>query len=514
MIPAGLRDLARPAGKSLPIPAPLGGLNARDPWREMPKGDAIVLRNWVVRDYGLEQRKGYTVRNTGLTGGVTALMRAGDRYFAATQTAIWEITASGAAVSAVTGFTGGRWSWAPFANGAGAGIIATNGSGPRYFINGTWGSSAITGVRKEDLISVCVHGRRAVFIENGALQLWYLPINAFQGTARLLDVKPLVKRGGELLACASHSDDGATNGASKLYTITSNGELIVYAGYDPDNAATWSLVGVYDVPPPVGRDCFCRVGQQLAYLSRDGLLSIPALLGKSRSEEQDAALTAKIARAYDEAIADAEDDGNPYPYTFDATTAWLFDDTDTVTFDMDLDASPGTEETWNVCEAGSENVLIINRTRTGGNRQFVLGDKGWSEWSGLAATCWIDTGKELWFGTAAGTVCRYTGTTDNGASIDSYMVEAYARASGRVERQTVIMPLFEDPPTYRPRIKMIYDFADPAATFTATTQAFQKGAAQVVAGRGRDSAFCMSVKSSRGCLYIGRDSIVEAGGNP
>lgn len=500
------------ASRPVPKPAPVGGLNARDPLRSMPGGDMIVARNWVVRKYGLDQRKGYAVRNTGATGGVIAFMRAGDACFVATQTAIWDITASGAAIPALSGLTGGRWSWDTFANGAGVGIIATNGTdGPKYFLNGAWGSIAITGVDGRALASVCMHGRRAVFAENGAPHLWYLPLHAISGEARLINVRPLLQRGGEFAAVASHTTSGGENVSAHLYAVTTSGEMVVYAGHDPDNAATWSLVGVFDVPPPVGRDCFCKVGGQLAYLSRNGLLSVPTLLGKSTTKEQDAALTDKISRAFDEEIADAEDDGDPYPYTFDST-AWKFDST-SIRFDMDGDAAPGTEETWSVCEAGSEDVLIINRTRTGGNRQFVL-DKGWSEWTGLAATCWLDTGTELWFGRADGTVCRYTGATDNGVAIDSYLVEAYQRGSGRSDRQATVLPLFEHPPTYRPRVRFIYDFADPPASLTATTQAFQRNVGQAAAGRGRDAAFCMAIKSARGAVYIGRDSVIESGGNP
>lgn len=527
-----------PSGKSAPVPAPLGGLNARDPWRSMPKGDALVLRNWVVRSHGLEQRKGRTLRNT-MQGPIIALMRAGDFYFAGTPTAIYDVTNANTAIEVVTGLTGltrGRWSWAPFANGTGPGIIATNGTdGPRYFVNGAWGASVITGVEATALDIVTVHGRRAMFGENGTFHIWYLAPGAISGAARLLNLGPVVKRGGEWAGLASHSPDGGEGANARFYAVTTKGELVVYAGYDPDNAATWSLVGVYHVPPPVGRDCFCKVGGQLCYLSRNGLLSIPTLLGVPESKEQDAAITAKVGRLYDEMILDAEDDGDPVPYTLDST-AYTFDST-SITFDADADATPGTEETWSVCESASENVLIINRIRSGSlplagqgqpvgllllltkpdggeiHRQLVK-DEAWSEWDGIPATCWMDTGRELWFGTATGYLYKYTGGTDLGTAIDSYLVEAYARNSGRVDRPTVILPLFEDPPTYRPRLKMIYDFAEPQASLTATTQAFQKHAAQTVAGRGRDAAFCMAVKSTRGCVYIGRDSVVEPGGNP
>jgi hypothetical protein len=51
------------------IPAPIGGLNARDALSAMPPTDAYGLINWIPQNYGVASRKGYSEWATNLTGG-------------------------------------------------------------------------------------------------------------------------------------------------------------------------------------------------------------------------------------------------------------------------------------------------------------------------------------------------------------------------------------------------------------------------------------------------------------
>src|SRR4051812_11821081 len=117
--------LGRNAVKKLPkkrtqrivtIPAPIGGVNARDSLAAMPGTDAFSLINWIPPRYGVRSRKGYTEWATGLTGSVGTVMTyfaASDtipstttflvapttmpgKVFAATDVAIYDITTTGA----------------------------------------------------------------------------------------------------------------------------------------------------------------------------------------------------------------------------------------------------------------------------------------------------------------------------------------------------------------------------------------------------------------------------------
>jgi len=62
------------------IPAPIGGLNARDPISDMPPSDAYGLNNWIPQALGLKLRMGYASWMEGLAAKVDSIFQ----YFPAT----------------------------------------------------------------------------------------------------------------------------------------------------------------------------------------------------------------------------------------------------------------------------------------------------------------------------------------------------------------------------------------------------------------------------------------------
>ena len=56
------------------IPAPIGGLNARDSLAAMAPTDAVQMINWYPTPSDVLLRKGYTKHSTGLTNTVESLM--------------------------------------------------------------------------------------------------------------------------------------------------------------------------------------------------------------------------------------------------------------------------------------------------------------------------------------------------------------------------------------------------------------------------------------------------------
>ena len=97
------------------IPAPVGGLNARDSVADMPPTDALLLDNLFPSPTSVGVRGGSTTWATGLPGPVNTLAcfsSAGGtrKLFAASGTGIYDVTASGAVGSAaVSGLTSSFW---------------------------------------------------------------------------------------------------------------------------------------------------------------------------------------------------------------------------------------------------------------------------------------------------------------------------------------------------------------------------------------------------------------------
>src|SRR5678810_830969 len=97
------------------VPAPVGGLNDRDPQASMPESDAIILTNFFPKPAKVILRKGSAAWVTGIGSQVETLM--GYRppsgisaLFGAAGAAIYNVTTSGAVGAAVvSGLANARW---------------------------------------------------------------------------------------------------------------------------------------------------------------------------------------------------------------------------------------------------------------------------------------------------------------------------------------------------------------------------------------------------------------------
>ena len=89
----------RTAG-STSFPAPVGGLNDRDPLASMPKQDAVILENWWVEPSRLVVRDGYADFADGFTGPVETIAEYAppsgvNTVFAASDGSIYDVTSGG-----------------------------------------------------------------------------------------------------------------------------------------------------------------------------------------------------------------------------------------------------------------------------------------------------------------------------------------------------------------------------------------------------------------------------------
>ena len=133
------------------VPAPVGGVNARDALASMPPTDAIVMDNWFPNPSYVAVRNGCQTWATSLPGAVETIMAyngvSSRKIFAASVSAFYDCTSNGAAtITTVTGLTNARWQYQMFNAGGGNVLIAVNGSdAPRAYDGGTQGGVKTTG---------------------------------------------------------------------------------------------------------------------------------------------------------------------------------------------------------------------------------------------------------------------------------------------------------------------------------------------------------------------------------
>lgn len=496
------------------ITAPIGGWNARDIVSEMPPTDAYVLDNFIPGLQGIVQRQGVTTHATGINGSFTeSLMEyssgsSSPKIFGADPSKIYNVTASGAVGAAdVSGLTNGRWQHLMFSTAGGNFLVCCNGADSvRNYDGTTWTTPAITGVTSSTLINVAAHAQRLWFVQSGTLKIWYLPVLSIAGAATSIDFASLCRLGGELVAMATWTRDGGAGMDDSAVFVTSKGELLIYQGTDPSSATTWSLVGIFKGPPPIGKRCFIKLGADLCYLSIQGVLPLPPFLNQNSAGRAAVSITNKIGGAFQDAYINY-----------------------------------GSNYGWQVIEYPKKSLLIVNIpvVERATQHQYVMNlqNGAWCRFKDIPANCMVVSGESLYLGGNNGSTYKYAASEndydDNGSPITALAIHAYnnfgsaARKSFRMAR-----PLFVGPSSYVPQVSMLTDYSVNLPSFTPTTYdslgslwgTFLWGTTpwssglkarsvwRTITGTGVTGAIAISANTTRKISYNAVDVLFETGG--
>ncbi len=495
------------------VPPPIKGWNARDSLGSLDPQDAFKLDNFLSDATGIYPRHGRKTHATGITGNfVETLMEyntggATPILFGAGPNDIFDVTASGAVGSAsLSSLSNGRWQSTMFATAGGDFLVICNGADSvRNFDGSSWTTPTINNVTSSTLINVCAHKSRLWFIQSGTLKVWYLPALSIAGDATAINLASECTRGGQLMAMASWTRDGGSGMDDVAVFVTSKGEALMYQGNDPASASTWSLIGRYDIPPPIGRRCFIKLGADLCYLSTIGLLPFPALLGHTAAQTADVAMTSKVTGAFQDAFA-----------------------------------ASGTNYGWQVLEYPKRGLLFLNIpvSERATSYQYVMNmhTGAWCRFTGINAGCMGILGDDLFFGGVVGQTYKYGINTvfdDDGEPISALLIPSFqAFGTGARKRFTMVKPLVTAPTGYVPQVRILTDYntnvpTSTPASFSATGPywgtilwgtslwgAGQRAQAkwQSVTGIGTVGAITFAVNTTRKIIYNGADVMFESGG--
>ena len=383
LMPARRRPIPPPTIQSVVIPAPIGGLNTINPGADMPPTDAILLFNMVAAEYGLRTRLGYREWCAGLTGSTNNEVRSvlpftgssktgsASRLFAATNTGIWDVTASSQAPSQALAFatpdvtyagygnccvfvnyngnhfllycdeangyhvyteTTGAWQAVPQAasnpwlqattyalndlvSNAGASYRCTQAGtsdatalgpagGGTGIVDGTctWDYyPSIGGADPTKFCQVNVWASRVWFVERDTGHAWYTGIGSLFGTVTKLVFGSRFKAGGDLRGLFNWTTDGGSGLTTSLVAISGGGDVVIYQGTDPAQAATFQLKGVWSLGGggiPLGRRIATDFGGDLLLLSSIGVMQLSQLISGVSISDQTQYATKKIGNLF------------------------------------------------------------------------------------------------------------------------------------------------------------------------------------------------------------------------
>lgn len=181
------------------------------------------------------------------------------------------------------------------------GTAVVDGTGSIASPGVTFGTTDLTSA---DMAFVWVYKERLWFVERESMNAWYLGVDSIGGTAKLFPLAGIFGRGGSLVFGQNWSLDGGNQGglSEQCIFVSSEGEVAVYQGINPDEAATWSKVGLYRIGTPLGNRAFLRGGGDIAVATSVGLVPLSKAIALDLTSLNVASVSYKIADAWHDAV--------------------------------------------------------------------------------------------------------------------------------------------------------------------------------------------------------------------
>ena len=380
--------------RSIPIPAPVGGWNARDSLSAMEATDAVRLDNLFPGFGKVSLRKGFSSYATGMSSTVKTLVEfiagANRKFIAAANGRIWDISSAGAATSLASGFTEDQWQVAQFDDSSGGALLGfVNGAdAPQTYDGSAVAAMTVSGVGLTiaDLVGIHVHNGRSYFWTKNSQDFWYSATGALGGVLTKFPLGRVAGFGGNLIAMGTWSVDAGNGPQDLAVFFMSSGDIIVYAGSNPGDAADWALSGRYQVGEPLGYRPLAKIGAELVAVTKAGYVPMAQAARLGADKQSGIAFSNKIHGAALQAAIDG-----------------------------------GSLSGWQACLYPRGNYLLVNVPVTSTLwHQHVMNIQtgAWCRFTGQNGYAWGVYNNRLYFGTTSGTVYLADQTNaDNAAAI-------------------------------------------------------------------------------------------------
>lgn len=441
------------------LPAPIGGLNARDSVSMMPETDALLLDNWFPNETSVDLRNGFDEWAT-FTGDCETVIAyqgaSANELFAAvddgTDCAILDATAGGALSVADVGgsgdtlqaLTSARFDYTNVGTTGGQFMLLCNGANPMLQYNGSaWSvASGITGITggSQTIFSIVLHASRVWLLKENTFSVWYLGTNAVSGAATELNLATLFPAGGALACAVVWGGDTNSQLDSFIGFVSTEGEVNVFTGGDPSSDSTWYRSAYFKIGRPVstGNRTWCRFASDALIMTADGIIPISKAVQLDRAGPA-ISITDKIRTL--------------------------------VTSDF---VSHSSRFGWSLVlhPAGNKLILNVPTVENTSSRQYVMNSKtgAWCRYTGWHAFSWEVQRDTLYFGGDGILVKADTGLGDDGVAVqaDAKQAFSYFGARGQQKKFTLMRPVLAIDGEIQLGLDINMDYADAAPSSTIT----------------------------------------------
>jgi len=489
----------QPKSRAISVPAPVGGWNTRDALADMPEDDAVNLDNWFPTVGKCEVRPGYAEHATGIgSGDVESLFEfhaeGNQKLIACGNGNIYDATSLGAASSLGSGFTEDKWQGVNFSGY----IHLVNGADTGQLYDGTtladmtWTGSGFTLANMDGIQS---HKHRLYLWDTSTQDFWYGGVDGITGTMTKFPLSRVTQLGGNLIAMVSWSLDNGAGIDDLAAFVMSSGQIVVYSGADPGDAADWSLVGVFNIGEPMNKRGFVSTAGDAVITTTSDYVSMSEVL-----RDGQIGTASKLSGAVMDASANKSLDG---------WQSVLWKRGHMIVFNV-----PNSDATY--------DQHVIN-TITGAATRF----------KDIPARCWSVFDTDLYFGSGDGNVYKITGADDGGTDIQANAEQAWNDFNTpQTKRLCAHRPILETQGDISYEIGTGFDFRralTPAATATVGSGSEWDAAEwdvapwsaenqvdvnwRIAAGVGQNLSTRLRVSAQQAIAWLRTDYRIEVGTN-
>lgn len=383
------------------ISSPTGGLNLRDAFDSMAANEALQMDNYIPYDTKVVLRKGY--REYARTDSkfqtlIAYLHEQSPRFIGISEGKAYNLTSAGNIKTYDdVNFSLDRCQTVQYKNY----LYFMNGRDkPRVFYIDENGEEHFSpwqfyseNLEDEAIIAGGVSKQFLWFIENGSQKVWYAAqAGNISGELNCFDLSTITRFGGHLQAVCSWTVDGGQGIDDLTVFITSEGEVLVYSGSNPNSADDWRLKGSYKISAPLGWQCAMPYQGDLVIITHDGYMPLSKVLPLNEAGTSTQAFSDKISSLVAKRTA--------YGQNKDGWQGIIYPKGGYALFNVPI--SQGYEQ------------HVVNLT-TG----------AWCRFTAIKSHCWALFAGKLYFACDYGVCLFDSGYSDNGAHITGIVRQAY-----------------------------------------------------------------------------------------
>ncbi len=289
------------------LPAPIGGLNKRDPISAMDATDAVEMDNYIPMTSSIELRPGYELyaKLSDFHNGqkIETLARYStsetERMIAVFAGKAYDVSTSTPVCFDQVVFSKSRCQTMLYQNR----LFLMNGVDvPKVFYVDEQNQSHLQdwGFQGEDLsspkiVNGSVSHEFVWFVEKNSTRAWVSNVAGnISGTLEAFDVAQVLKWGGHLITVFNWTIDGGTGLDDYTCLMSSEGEVLVYKGYNPHDAGHFELKGSYKLSKPIGYQCVMPFLGDVVVMTEDGYMPLSKVLSSNNAVIASFAFSDKI----------------------------------------------------------------------------------------------------------------------------------------------------------------------------------------------------------------------------